>query len=376
MRSKVRLLSWFSACALVAACSGSAGSGNGEPEDGGNPQGGPDGGTPVADGSLPPGVDGGAGTPDGHAPPPHDGSTPGINITTSPVQLIVEPSDDADALLTAMKAAKKSIHMTMYQLDDSRFISALTSAHSSGLEVKVILQQTFPTGGNNNQSAYNTLTSAGVSVVWASTTFSLTHEKCVILDGATAWIMTMNLNSSSPSSNREYLAIDTVAGDVQEAESIFAADFAHSPIVPGGNLVVAPVNARQLIVALIQEAKTKIDVEGEELSDTSVVSALVAAQGAGIPVRIVLASTTPSSSQQTAVTQLKAAGVKVVSTSNPYIHAKALVTDGTRAYVGSANFTAGSLAYNRELGVITADATALGQLETTIGTDFSHGTAL
>ena len=369
------------AALAVVGCSSSATSFGGGDTDGGNgnPPPGNDAGT-TADGATPPPPPGDGAVPppaDGATPPPKDGGTGGVVITPSPVTLIVEPSDDADGLLNAMKAATTSIHMTMYQLDDTRFIDALTSAHSSGLDVKVVLNQNFPSGtSSNNVSTYNTLKSAGVNVVWAPSGYTYTHQKTVILDGTTAWIMSMNLNTSSPSSNREYLAIDKVAADVAEAETIFEHDYANTTYVPSGNLLVAPGYARPQMVALIQQATKTVDLEGEELSDYMIVNALVAAQGAGITVRVVLSDATPSASQTTAVNQLKAAHVAVRQTSSPYIHAKALATDGTRAYVGSANFTTGSLQYNRELGVITADTTALGQIETSIGTDFNNGTAL
>lgn len=187
--------------------------------------------------------------------------------------------------------------------------------------------------------------------------------------------MTMNLETSS-STNREYLAIDTAAADVAEAEAIFAADFANTPITPTGSLLVSPVNARPTLLTLIQSAKKTLDLEGEELSDTKVVLALLAAKQAGVVVRVVLADNTPSASQATAVTQLKAAGIPAVQLATPYVHAKALVVDGTRAYVGSENFTTASLQYNRELGITTTFAGSVSAVATTIAKDFAAGSAL
>src|ERR1019366_7986229 len=91
-------------------------------------------------------------------------------------------------------------------------------------------------------------------------------EKCVILDGVTAWIMTMNLDYSAPTANREYLAKDTGSGDVAEAEAIFEADYSNLSYSPSGILVVAPNNAKAMIVALINTATKTIDVEDEEFS--------------------------------------------------------------------------------------------------------------
>ena len=298
-------------------------------------------------------------------------------IPTGPdtISVIVEPQDKAQALLTAIQGAKTSVHMTMYLLDDKRFIDALIAQHVAGRDVKVILNHVFPGGAGTNTSAYNQLMAAGVAVVWSPTTFSLTHEKCVVIDGAQAWIMTMNLEVSSPT-NREFLAVDSQAPDVAEAEAIFAADFANKAIVPTGNLLVAPVNARDRLLALVQGAKKTVDLEGEELSDYKIVNALVAARKTGVVVRVVLASGTPSSSQATAVQQLKAGNVKVVSLASPYVHAKGIVADGASAYVGSENFTTGSLQYNRELGVITTNAASVAEVAKTIAQDFSAGSPL
>jgi phosphatidylserine/phosphatidylglycerophosphate/cardiolipin synthase-like enzyme len=318
------------------------------------------------------GDDGGDSTSGGPALNP-DGGPPVSGPDN--VTIIVEPTDKAQALLSAISGAKTSVRMTMYLLGDKRFVDALIAQHGAGRDVKVILNQKFVNSAGTNQAVYSQLQAAGVPVVWAPSTFSLTHEKCVIVDAKKAWIMTMNLETSS-SSNREFLAIDSEAADVAEAEAVFAADFANTAFVPSGNLLVAPVNARDKLLALIQSAKSSVDLEGEELSDYKIVNALVAAQKSGVKVRVVLSDTTPSSAQAMAVQQLKAGNVQVVSLGTPYIHAKAIVADGARAYVGSENFTTGSLQYNRELGLITTNAASAAQVAQTIAKDFASGSAL
>jgi phosphatidylserine/phosphatidylglycerophosphate/cardiolipin synthase-like enzyme len=298
---------------------------------------------------------------------------------TSGVQIIVEPSDHGQALVDAISGAKQSVHMTMYLLSNKAVIDALTGLRQAtpAREVKVILNQTFPDTSTSNQAVFDQLQAAGVSVVWASSRFTYTHEKCVIIDGKQAWIMSMNATASSPTSNREYLAVDNNAADVAEADAIFAADFANQAITPTGSLVVAPVNARDRLVALINGAAHTLDLELEELSDTQVTAALTARADAGVPVRIVLANdTTPAAAQQTAITTLKAHHVKLVSLVTPYIHAKAIVADGATVYVGSENLTTNSLLSNRELGIILSTASEVQKVATTIASDFAAGTAL
>jgi len=323
--------------------------------------------------------DGGTGadatTPDDGAAPGPDGSTTPDGGGSSGIQIIVEPNgNDGQDVVDAINAAKKSVHMTMYLLTSSDVIKALIARHKAGVDVKVLLDSSSTT---DNTQVHDQLQSAGVSVAWSSTSFTYTHEKCFIVDGTTAWIMTMNLTYSSPSSNREYLAIDTSTTDIAEAESIFEADFAgNPPNSVSGPLIVAPLNALPTMQTLIAQAKTSIDIEAEELSDYHVADALQTALGQGVKVRVVLSDSTMTQSGQAAVSEIKAAGGKLVTLSNPYVHAKAIVIDGTTAFVGSENLSTGSLSYNRELGVVFSTTSEVQKVETTISSDFAKGTAL
>jgi cardiolipin synthase len=227
-------------------------------------------------------------------------------------------------------------------------------------------------------------------VHWAPTTTgfdSYTHEKAVIIDpgtsGGQVWIMTMNLDTDAPKYNREYLAQDTGAADITEAEDIFEADYASTSITPSGDLIVAPSpqnNAQPALLALIDSATTSIDVEAEEYDssglEAAIAKALEAKAQAGVTVHMVLEDSTDSD-QSTAVTALQAAGGKVVgyvySSTALDIHAKAIVVDGARAYIGSENLSGGSLGYNRELGVYFTDPTQVSKVATTIASDFSGG---
>jgi len=127
---------------------------------------------------------------------------------------------------------------------------------------------------------------------------------------------------------------------------------------------------------LVDGAQKTLDMEAEELSDYGIVGALDKAAGRGVQVHIVLPSGSASAAQTKAVANLKQHGVKLVTLGKQYIHAKSLVADGTRAYVGSENFTQNSLVNNRELGVIFTTPAAVGKVLTTTRNDFANGTAL
>ena len=305
-----------------------------------------------------------------------DGAVVGPIPLTANVKIIAEPNgNNASELVAAINAATKSVHVIMYLFSSTAVENALVAKKNAGLDVKVMLNRTFPAGGSN-AGIYASLQSSGVSVQYAPV--NLTHEKCVIIDGAVAWIMTMNTTTSAPSSNREYLAIDKDADDVAEAEAIFEADWANMPpTTVTGKLLVAPINAKERLLGLVNSATSTIDIEGEEFSDTQITEAIAARADTGVKVRLVVSSATPTASQSGAIGYLKMhGGAKAVSTSNPTIHAKAIVVDGKAVYVGSANFTTGSLSYNRELGIITGAASEVSVVANAIQQDFAAGTPL
>ena len=305
----------------------------------------------------------------------------GSILASQGVTIQVEPSDSAAAVLAAMAAATKSLHMTMYILSNRQAISTLISLHSAGKDVKVVLNKTFPPGDtSSNQSVFDELTAAGVPVVWAPSTYVYTHEKCVIIDGARAFIMSMNLTQTSATSNREFIALDTDADDVAEAETIFEADYAGSPVKVSGKLLVSPQgastpDARARLIALIETARSTLEVERETLSDTGIVDALVVARQVGATVRVVVDAQASggTAAQQTAIARLQQSGVSVVAVATPNIHSKAIVADGTRAYVGSMNFTANSLDSNRELGLFLDAPAEVAKVAATIAKDFASG---
>jgi len=390
---KLAWFSWGSLAALLFACGGSSGGsftgddgGEGSDSSSSNDGGGSDGNGSHSDGS--------SSGDDAMSNPGGDGSA----VPSSGITITVEPdgSGDASALLSAIQGAQTAVHVEMYLLSNAKYIAALIALGAAGKDVKVVLNQTFPTGSsasNTNASSYSQLSGQpGVSVHWAPTTTgfdSYTHEKAVIIDPAggsdsQVWIMTMNLDTDAPKYNREFLAQDTSAGDITEAEDIFEADYASASITPTGDLVVAPSpqnNAVSILVQLINSATVSIDMEAEEFDDSGtqteekVYNALAAKAQAHIPVHLVLEDSTDSE-QTTAVASLQAAGGVVVGYScsgSLDIHAKAIVVDGARAYVGSENFSGGSLGYNRELGVYFTEASEVAKVESTIQGDFAGG---
>lgn len=310
---------------------------------------------------------------------PDGAPLPDYPAQTTQVRVIVEPSDTGAQMRDAINGAQTSVHMEMYLLTANSVITALKNRKAAGVDVKVVLNQTFPTGQDSNQPAYDELQSAGVEVVWADPQFTFTHSKLIVVDAKEAWIMTMNATFTSPVDNREYLVVDSDPADVAEAEDVFTADFTRVGKAFTGKLVISPINAQQNLVQLIDAARSSVEMEAEALSETQVVDALARAADRGVTVRVVLADRSGTQSQNEAISALKGHGVslvKLTGASQPYVHAKALVVDGKVGYAGSTNFTFTSLLKNREIGVMIGEPGAVQTMAQTISQDFGNGTAL
>jgi phosphatidylserine/phosphatidylglycerophosphate/cardiolipin synthase-like enzyme len=272
--------------------------------------------------------------------------------------------------------------MTMYLLSDDAVIDALGDLKAAGKDVKVVLNQNFPPNGGSNAAAFATLQSRGVNVVWAPAAYSFTHAKMIIIDNAKLILMTMNLTYSSPRTNREYIATDTEADDVKDAETLFQADFTNQNGFVKGKLVVSPrqaspTDARARLKALIDSATTSLDIEAQSLSDDTIVDAVVLAHQAKVPTRVVINGDFQGSvAQAEAVAKLKQYGVPIRALASPDIHAKAIVVDGQRTFVGSMNLTSTALTVNREIGLVTDAAAEAAKVRDVIAADFAKGAAL
>jgi len=295
--------------------------------------------------------------------------------------LIVEPDAGPGPIVDAIRDAKKSVDLEMYLLSNKNVINALEEDANNGITVRVMLEQ-HPYGGGSvsPQETLDKLQAAGVKTQFSDPAFALTHEKSMIVDDATCYIMTSNLTSaalgtSSYTKNREYDIIDTNAQDVQAVEAIFQADWDRTTAsINDPNLVVSPVNARTDFNSLIASAKQTLLVTGEEMNDSGIEQDLVSAAQRGVKIEVILPapSGSESDSNSKGIATIKQGGVSVREDTKLYMHAKIMVVDGKEAFVGSQNISAQSLDQNREVGIIIADASVLNTLQQTFASDWAE----
>jgi phosphatidylserine/phosphatidylglycerophosphate/cardiolipin synthase-like enzyme len=91
-------------------------------------------------------------------------------------------------------------------------------------------------------------------------------------------------------------------------------------------------------------------------------------------VRVILPAPSGQDHDAPGIAIITTAGAQVhrLSQSYLYVHAKVIVVDGRRAFVGSENLSTASLDHNREVGVIVADPGAIQTLESTFDGDWAQ----
>jgi phosphatidylserine/phosphatidylglycerophosphate/cardiolipin synthase-like enzyme len=299
------------------------------------------------------------------------------------IHVFVEPDAGETPILSAISGARVSIWAEVYLLTDRTVIRALEDAVRRGVDVRVLLEaHPFGSGDISAARTLEELQAAGVSARPANPVFRYTHEKALVVDAATAYILTSNLSrsglgGSASGANREYGVIDTDPHDVAQIAAIFTADWNHTTaVLDDQRLVVSPLNARAGLAALIGGAHALLQIEDEEMLDRLSEDLLIAAARRGVAVQIILpapGASTPDSSAD--VMRLSQGGVRVRYLVAPYMHAKLVVADGAVAFIGSENFSSTSLDENRELGITIGEPQALATLSHVYAQDWALASA-
>ncbi len=227
----------------------------------------------------------------------------------------------------------------------------------------------------------------GVKVTPSTTGFKITHEKSFVIDEETAYITSINLTSPY-TDTRDYAVVTQDTGVVKEFLSVFETDLdnaknntANTPELTDPNLVWSPVNSEDRLVALVKSATKTLVVSSENLGDAPIQAALIdAATNRHVDVRVLapLCDQNPIPTFDLPyLTQLHDGGVDArampgpPSASLPYTHAKMMIADGNKAFIGSVNFSTSSTTKAREVGIIFQDATAIAMISSAFESDWA-----
>lgn len=335
---------------------------------------------------------------------------------------------EGSPVVPLINTAQKSLEMEIYEMGNPKVIAAIRAALNRGVKVRIV-KEPNPVGApckvfDLSIPASNLVTSdascadqrklvqdvnaAGGEYVPFSQTLCpngqscLQHGKIVIADNSVALISSGNFNSTNlcdldnnPSTcNRDYSFITNDSDIANTLAAIIAKDAAGTAYdvstllskSMSQKITVSPVSLQPL-VAFIKSAKERIQVQNQYLKEPTINAALIEMAKSGVKVDVTVASACsfgkPSPSDRKKVTEIFSAFDKagivskmfnkniLVNGKPGYLHAKAIVVDESRAWMGSVNGSTQAATLNREFGIFFNDGANVDKLSNQLDNDLN-----
>lgn len=354
-------------------------------------------------------------------------------IRESALSAIVGPYSNADTPPVArfLQLAHQSIDIEIYEIDDPIVRAAIRGALARNVRVRIIKEprpvgrscDAFGTNDNVDARCRDLRQLVG-EVRRAGGTFApfekdalcgqlqrdgrcYQHGKMILIDDRLALVSTGNFNSSSlcnasaepRACNRDYTYITRDRRVVGAFREIFNRDLQAQRYQPmeilekhaAQNLATVSPFSLEPLVQFLRSAQTRIQIQNQYLrQDSGLVDVLLEQAKKGVKIEIQLSDVCHfgrvSDSQAFELTKLfaalESAGAKIkmftrthrIQNHPGYLHAKAIVVDQSRAWIGSVNGSSTSLSQNREFGVFFSHPSRVRAVSEFMKQDFDHPT--
>jgi cardiolipin synthase len=331
-----------------------------------------------------------------------------------------------------IQSAKSSIDIEIYEIADTKVQAGILAAMDRGVKVRVVQESEAyatncpvfdpidPKDGADCKSQKNLIqnvrSKGGTYVPFSYQQFCadtgfhcLEHGKIVLIDRQHALISTGNFNATNlcdPSGttnlttcNRDYSIVSSDPNVVLTLTTIFENDLKGNAydlpaILKSSSAVKLTVSPYSLdpIIQFIRSAKSSIQIENQYLKDSGMNAELIAAAKRGVKVYVVVSSSCafgkldPTKDAgaigmwKGTFTAFDNSGIHSriftkqmkVGGYGGYLHAKAIVVDGNRAWVGSVNGSTQALTKNREFGIFVSDSTQVSKLARFLTADLTN----
>ena len=260
------------------------------------------------------------------------------------MKLIVQPDDGLTPLVKAIQQAKTSVAVVIFRFDRVDMEKALAAAVTRGVTVRVLIAHTNGGGEKRLRKLEPRLLAAGVTVARTADDLPRYHGKMTIVDDR-LFVLGFNYTRVDVERSRSFGLVTRDAKLVKEASSLFEADSTRQPYTAGHDrLVVSPDTSRERLSALIAKTRKQLLIYDERISDKLIIRLLRERADAGVEIRVIGRLNKPIP------------GVATRSLSDLRLHVRAMISDGTTAFIGSQSLRKPELDERREIGVIVKDS--------------------
>ena len=260
------------------------------------------------------------------------------------MKLIVQPDDGLTPLVKAIQHAKTSIAVVIFRFDRVDMEKALAAAVARGVMVRVLIAHTNGGGEKRLRKLEPRLLAAGVTVTRTADDLPRYHGKMTIVDD-TLFVLGFNYTRADVERSRSFGLVTRDAKLVKEASTLFEADSTRQPYTAGHDrFVVSPDTSRERLSALIGKSRKQLLIYDERISDKLILRLLRERADAGVEIRVIGKLTKPIP------------GVVSRSLTDLRLHVRAMISDGTTAFIGSQSLRKAELDERREIGVTVKDS--------------------
>jgi phosphatidylserine/phosphatidylglycerophosphate/cardiolipin synthase-like enzyme len=276
------------------------------------------------------------------------------------VKLIIQPDDGVTPLVKAVKRAKKSIDIVIFRFDRIELEKALEAAVARGVSVRALIAHTNRGGEKNLRKLELRLLEAGVTVARTADDLPRYHAKMMTVDGA-LYVFGFNYTKLDIEKSRSFGVLTRDQRLVKEACALFEADSARQPYSPANNrLVVSPETSREILTAFIRGAKKQLLIYDEKVTDNLIQRVLQDRVRRGVEIRVI------------GRIEKEIQGVETRKLPDLRLHVRAMVRDGSTAFIGSQSLRKLELDGRREVGIIINDSRIAKKMQVIFEADWAE----
>ena len=268
------------------------------------------------------------------------------------MKLLVQPESGLEPIIQAIKRAKTSIDIAIFRLDREEIEEALGAAVERGVQVRALVAHTNRGGEGKLRKLEQRLLDKGVTVARTGDDLAKYHGKYLIVDDG-LHLLGFNLTKGDVERSRSFGIFTRDRRAVADARALFEADLARQPYEGSDRspLVVSPETSRDALERFIGGARRRLAIYDARLHDRAFVALLRERAANGVQVQVL----GHASKVGDDIPVLEPKGG---------LHVRAMVRDGTKAFVGSQSLRPLELERRREVGlIITNPAVARRMLE-------------
>ncbi len=276
------------------------------------------------------------------------------------MKLLVQPDAGIGPILAELKRAKFTIDTTIFRFDLGEIERAMQAAVDRGVQVRALVAHTNSDGEKLLRKLELRLLDHGITLARSDDDLVRYHGKVLVVDRSALTLMLFNYTRLDTVRSRSFAVTTRNARLVAEALRLFEADMTRQPYAPSlGSFVVSPENSRPVLAEFVKGAKRQLLIYDPRLTDRVMLRLLQERAKKGVDVRVL------------GKAGKRSAGLDVEKLRGLRLHARVIVRDGRRAFLGSQSLRALELDARREVGVIVDDPSVVKQLTAVFEADWA-----